>query len=78
MRYGIHDVMGYFRNHGFRHINIIALENKIMNFGLAQEIVVNHRYYDEVIKEEFYRIDRFSYADIQTVSSCNFGKTKQN
>ena len=63
--------------HGFRHTHphMNALENQNNEFGLAQrELAVKSLgYYEEVIKEkDFIACDRFSYADIQTVSSLQF------
>ena len=63
--------------HGFRHTHphMSALENQNNEFGLAQrELAVKSLgYYEEVIKEkDFIASDRFSYADIQTVSSLQF------
>jgi len=63
--------------HGFRHTHphMSALENQNNEFGLAQrELAVKSLgYYEEVIKEkDFIACDRFSYADIQTVSSLQF------
>ena len=63
--------------HGFRHTHphMSALENQNNKFGLAQrELAVKSLgYYEEVIKEkDFIACDRFSYADIQTVSSLQF------
>ena len=63
--------------HGFRHTHphMSALENQNNEFGLAQrELAVKSLgYYEEVIKgKDFIACDRFSYADIQTVSSLQF------
>ena len=63
--------------HGFRHTHphMSALENQNNEFGLAQrELALKSLgYYEEVIKEkDFIACDRFSYADIQTVSSLQF------
>ena len=63
--------------HGFRHTHphMSALENQNNEFGLAQrELAVKSLgYYEEVIKEkDFIACDRFTYADIQTVSSLQF------
>ncbi len=63
--------------HGFRHTHphMSALENQNNEFGLAQRAlaVKSLGYYEEVIKEkDFIACDRFSYADIQTVSSLQF------
>ena len=63
--------------HGFRHTHphMSVLENQNNEFGLAQrELAVKSLgYYEEVIKEkDFIACDRFSYADIQTVSSLQF------
>ena len=63
--------------HGFRHTHphMSALENQNNEFGLAQrELAVKSLgYYEKVIKEkDFIACDRFSYADIQTVSSLQF------
>ena len=63
--------------HGFRHTHphMSALENQNNEFGLAQrELAVKSLgHYEEVIKEkDFIACDRFSYADIQTVSSLQF------
>ena len=63
--------------HGFRHTHphMSALENQNKEFGLAQrELAVKSLgYYEEVIKgKEFIACDKFSYADIQTVSSLQF------
>ena len=63
--------------HGFRHTHphMSALENQNNEFGLAQrELAVKSLgYYEEVIKQkDFIACDRFSYADIQTVSSLQF------
>jgi len=63
--------------HGFRHTHphMSALENQNNEFGLAQrELAVKSLgYYEEVIKEkDFIACDRFSYADIQAVSSLQF------
>ena len=63
--------------HGFRHTHphMSALENQNNEFGLAQrELAVKSLgYYEEIIKEkDFIACDRFSYADIQTVSSLQF------
>ena len=63
--------------HGFRHTHphMSALETQNNEFGLAQRklAVKSLGYYEEVIKEkDFIASDRFSYADIQTVSSLQF------
>ena len=63
--------------HGFRHTHphMSALENQNNKFGLAQrELAVKSLgYYEEVIKgKDFIACDRFTYADIQTVSSLQF------
>ena len=63
--------------HGFRHTHphMSALENQNNEFGLAQrELAVKSLgYYEEVIKgKEFIACDKFSYADIQTVTSLQF------
>tara|TARA_B100001059_G_scaffold236595_1_gene288079 strand:+ start:5124 stop:5735 length:612 start_codon:yes stop_codon:yes gene_type:complete len=63
--------------HGFRHTHphMSALENQNNEFGLAQrELAVKSLgYYDKVIGEkEFIACDKFSYADIQAVSSLQF------
>jgi glutathione S-transferase len=63
--------------HGFRHTHphMSALENQNNEFGLAQrELAVKSLgYYEEVIGEkEFIACDKFSYADIQAVSSLQF------
>jgi glutathione S-transferase len=63
--------------HGFRHTHphMSELENQNNEFGLAQRklAVKSLGYYEEVIKEkDFIACDRFSYADIQTVSSLQF------
>tara|TARA_B100001094_G_scaffold221602_1_gene215673 strand:+ start:613 stop:1224 length:612 start_codon:yes stop_codon:yes gene_type:complete len=63
--------------HGFRHTHphMSALENQNNEFGLAQrELAVKSLgYYEEVIgKKEFIACDKFSYADIQAVSSLQF------
>jgi len=63
--------------HGFRHTHphMSALENQNNEFGLAQRqlAVKSLGYYEEVIKgKDFIACDRFSYADIQTVSSLQF------
>ena len=63
--------------HGFRHTHphMSALENQNNEFGLAQrELAVKSLgYYEDVIKgKDFIACDRFSYADIQTVSSLQF------
>jgi len=63
--------------HGFRHTHphMSALENQNNEFGLAQrELALKSLgYYEQVIKEkDFIACDRFSYADIQTVSSLQF------
>ena len=63
--------------HGFRHTHphMSALENQNNEFGLAQrELAVKSLgYYDKVIgKKEFIACDKFSYADIQAVSSLQF------
>ena len=63
--------------HGFRHTHphMSALENQNNEFGLAQrELAVKSLgYYENVIKgKDFIACDRFSYADIQTVSSLQF------
>jgi glutathione S-transferase len=63
--------------HGFRHTHphMSALENQNNEFGLAQrELAVKSLgYYEEVIGgKEFIACDKFSYADIQTVSSLQF------
>ena len=63
--------------HGFRHTHphMSELENQNNEFGLAQRklAVKSLGYYEEVIKEkDFIASDRFSYADIQTVSSLQF------
>ena len=63
--------------HGFRHTHphMSALENQNNEFGLAQrELAVKSLgYYEEIIGEkEFITCDKFSYADIQTVSSLQF------
>ena len=63
--------------HGFRHTHphMSELENQNNEFGLAQrELAVKSLgYYEEVIKgKDFIACDRFTYADIQTVSSLQF------
>ena len=63
--------------HGFRHTHphMSALENQNNEFGLAQrELAVKSLgYYEEVLKgKDFIACDRFTYADIQTVSSLQF------
>ena len=63
--------------HGFRHTHphMSALENQNNEFGLAQrELAVKSLgYYEEVIKgKDFIACDRFTYSDIQTVSSLQF------
>ena len=63
--------------HGFRHTHphMSTLENQNNEFGLAQrELAVKSLgYYEEVIKgKDFIACDRFTYADIQTVSSLQF------
>ena len=63
--------------HGFRHTHphMSALENQNNEFGLAQrELAIKSLgYYEDVIGEkEFIACDKFSYADIQTVSSLQF------
>ena len=63
--------------HGFRHTHphMSALENQNNEFGLAQrELAVKSLgYYEEMIGgKEFIACDKFSYADIQTVSSLQF------
>ncbi len=63
--------------HGFRHTHphMSELENQNNEFGLAQrELAVKSlNYYDEVIEgREFIACDKFSYADIQTVTSLQF------
>ena len=63
--------------HGFRHTHphMSALENQNNEFGLAQrELAVKSLgYYEEVINgKEFIACDKFSYADIQTVTSLQF------
>ena len=63
--------------HGFRHTHphMSALENQNNEFGLAQrELAVKSLgYYEEVIGgKEFIACDKFSYADIQAVSSLQF------
>ena len=63
--------------HGFRHTHphMSALENQNNEFGLAQrELAVKSLgYYEEVIKgKDFIACNRFTYADIQTVSSLQF------
>ena len=63
--------------HGFRHTHphMSALENQNNEFGLAQrELAVKSLgYYEEVIGEkEFIACNKFSYADIQAVSSLQF------
>ena len=63
--------------HGFRHTHphMSALENQNNEFGLAQrELAIKSLgYYEDVIGEkEFIACDKFSYADIQAVSSLQF------
>ena len=63
--------------HGFRHTHphMSALENQNNEFGLAQRdlAVKSLGYYEEVIGEkEFIACYKFSYADIQTVTSLQF------
>ena len=63
--------------HGFRHTHphMSALENQNNEFGLAQRELAAKSlgYYEEVIGEkEFIACNKFSYADIQTVSSLQF------
>ena len=63
--------------HGFRHTHphMSELENQNNEFGLAQrELAIKSlNYYDEVIEgREFIACDKFSYADIQTVTSLQF------
>ena len=63
--------------HGFRHTHphMSALENQNNEFGIAQrELAVKSLgYYEEMIGgKEFIACDKFSYADIQTVSSLQF------
>jgi glutathione S-transferase len=63
--------------HGFRHTHphMSALENQNNEFGLAQrELAVKSlSYYEEVIKgNDFIACDKFSYADIQIVTSLRF------
>ena len=63
--------------HGFRHTHphMSALENQNNEFGLAQrELAVKSLgYYEEVIgNKQFIACNRFSYADIQSVTSLQF------
>ena len=63
--------------HGFRHTHphMSTLENQNNEFGLAQrELAIKSLgYYEDVIRvKEFIACDKFSYADIQTVSSLQF------
>ena len=63
--------------HGFRHTHphMSALENQNNEFGLAQRELAAKSlgYYEEVIGEkEFIACNKFSYADIQAVSSLQF------
>ncbi len=63
--------------HGFRHTHphMSALENQNNEFGLAQrELAVKSlKYYDEVIADnEYIACNKFSYADIQAVTSLQF------
>ena len=63
--------------HGFRHTHphMSALENQNNEFGLAQrELAVKSlKYYDVVMADkEYIACNKFSYADIQAVTSLQF------
>ena len=63
--------------HGFRHTHphMSALENQNNEFGLAQRslAVKSLGYYEEVMKNKQYiACNKFSYADIQSVTSLQF------
>ena len=63
--------------HGFRHTHphMSALENQNNEFGLAQrELAVKSlKYFDEIMANKKYMAcNKFSYADIQAVSSLQF------
>ena len=63
--------------HGFRHTHphMSALENQNNEFGLAQrELAVKSlKYYDEIMADkEYIACNKFSYADIQAVTSLQF------
>ena len=63
--------------HGFRHTHphMSALENQNNEFGLAQRslAIKSLGYYEEVIKNKQYiACNKFSYADIQSVTSLQF------
>ena len=63
--------------HGFRHTHphMSALENQNNEFGLAQrELAVKSlKYYDQVMADkEYIACNKFSYADIQAVTSLQF------
>ena len=62
---------------GFRHTHphMSELENQNNEFGLAQrELAIKSlKYYDEIIADkEYIACDKFSYADIQAVTSLQF------
>lgn len=63
--------------HGFRHTHphMSQLENQNNEFGIAQrELAIKSlRHYDEVIvKKDFIACNKFTYADIQMVTSLQF------
>jgi len=63
--------------HGFRHTHphMSQLENQNNEFGLAQrELAVNSlKHYEELIcDKEFLTCKKFTYADIQMVTSLQF------
>ena len=63
--------------HGFRHTHphMSALENQNNEFGLAQrELALKSlKYYDEIMADkEYIACNKFSYADIQAVTSLQF------
>ena len=63
--------------HGFRHTrpHMSALENQNNEFGLAQrELALKSlKYYNEImVDKEYIACNKFSYADIQAVTSLQF------
>ena len=63
--------------YGFRHTHphMSALENQNNEFGLAQrELALKSlKYYDEImVDKEYIACNKFSYADIQAVTSLQF------
>ena len=63
--------------HGFRHTHphMSQLENQNNEFGLSQREIAKRSlgYYEEIIEgKEYIACNKFSYADIQTVTSLQF------